>query len=264
MKRLQVAGYDKSFRAQILRTSLAAVRKMRTDEEDGVRPMYRARMWKRVERRKEKRIKSRDWYKKGGNESVLFITATPDSELKQLLQREIEKSGFKIKLVEKSGRKILRHLQKNDPFARKDCGERDCMVCTSGEGGSCRETGVTYTIDCIGNQDEQDVDAEEATPRCEGIYNGETGRNAYTRGLKHQEEYGKRLEGSAMWKHCISHHGGEGRKFEMKVKDKSRNDATKRQILEAVRIRRTEQTNRMNSSGEWCSNRVPRVEIVRD
>ena len=100
MKRLQVAGYDKSFRAQILKTSLAAATKMRTDEVSGIRPMYRARTW-----RKEKRVKSRDWYKKGGNESILFITATPDSELKELLQREIEKSSFRIKVVEKSGKR---------------------------------------------------------------------------------------------------------------------------------------------------------------
>ena len=85
MKRLQVAGYDKSFRAQILRTALAATNKMRTEEISGKRPMYRARTWKREERRKEKRMKSKNWYRKGGNESVLFITATPNSELKELL-----------------------------------------------------------------------------------------------------------------------------------------------------------------------------------
>ena len=86
MKRLQVAGYDKSFRAQILKTALAATAKMKMDEENGIRPMYRARTWNRIERRKEKKIKARDWYKKGGNESVLFIAATPESELKELLQ----------------------------------------------------------------------------------------------------------------------------------------------------------------------------------
>ena len=82
--------------------------------------------------------------------------------------------------------------------------------------------------------------------------------------MKHQEDYSTKVEGSAMWKHCLSHHEGEEQIFEMKVRDKSRNDATKRQILEAVRIRRTEQGNRMNSRGEWCTNRVPRVEIIRD
>ena len=74
------------------------------------------------------------------------------------------------------------------------------MVCMSGKGGSCRETGITYTIDCVGNQGGQNNEAgvEGQTPRCEGIYNGETGRNAYTRGMKHQDDYRKKVEGSAM------------------------------------------------------------------
>ena len=63
---------------------------------------------------------------------------------------------------------------------------------------------------------------------CKGVYNGETGRNTYTRGVM------------------------------------QRNDATKRQILEAVRIRRTEEGQRMNSRGEWGSNRIPRIEITRE
>ena len=140
------------------------------------------------------------------------------------------------------------------------------MVCTGSKSGSCRETGITYTIDCIGNQEEQDTGTEETTQRskCTGIYNGETGRNAYTRGMKHQDDYNKKVEGSAMWKHCIAHHGGVEQQFEMRVKDRVRNDATKRQILEAIRIERTEQGNRMNSRGEWGANRVPRIDIVRE
>ena len=190
--------------------------------------------------------------------------ATPESELKELLQKEIEKSDFKIKVVEKSGKKVIRHLQRNNPFAKKECGKRDCMVCKSGKGGSCRETGITYTIDCVGNQEGQRDTEEEEEPRCKGIYNGETGRNAYTRGIKHQDDYRRKAEGSAMWRHCVNHHRGEEQEFQMRVKDRARNDATKRQILEAVRIRRTDQEDRMNSRGEWGSNRVPRVEIVRD
>ena len=50
----------------------------------------------------------------------------------------------------------------------------------------------------------------------------------------------------------------------MRVKDRARNYATKQQILEAVRIERTEQRNRMNSRGEWGVNRVPGIEITRE
>ena len=133
-------------------------------------------------------MKSKRWYRKGGKESVLFITATPNLELKELLQKEISKSKFKIKVVEKSGKRIVRHLQKNNLFAGEGCGESDCLVCTGSKRGSCRETGITYTIDCVGAQEGQNTRTEDTTQgaKCTGIYNGETGRNAYTRGLKHQ------------------------------------------------------------------------------
>ena len=52
-----------------------------------------------------------------------------------------------------------------------------------------------------------------------------------------------------MWKHCVRHHNSERQYFRMKVKDQVRNDATKRQILESVRIERTEEGERMNSRG---------------
>ena len=67
-----------------------------------------------------------------------------------------------------------------------------------------------------------------------------------------------------MWKHCVQHHNSERQYFRMKVKDQVRNDATKRQILEAVRIERTEEGERMNSRGEWGSNRIPRIEVKSD
>ena len=267
MKRMQAAGYDKSFRAQVLRSALAAKEKMKANERNGKRPMYRARGWKRNERRKEKQKKARDWYKTGGNESVLFVTATPGSELKELLQKEIAKSRFKIKVVEKAGKKLVRHLQKNNPFEKKGCGEADCFICMSDTGATCRDTGITYTIDCLGIPEGQEARADgrrRRKPACTGVYNGETARNGYTRGGKHQEEYNKKIEGSAMWKHCQTHHAGQRQQFEMKIKDRVRNDATKRQILEAVRIERTEQGRRMNSRSEWGANRVPRVEITQD
>ena len=85
----------------MLRSAYAAHEKSKEDERRGIRPIYRARDWKRKERRKEKREKAKNWYKTGGKESVLFVTATPGSELKELLRKEIEKSKFKIKVVEK-------------------------------------------------------------------------------------------------------------------------------------------------------------------
>ena len=48
-------------------------------------------------------------------------------------------------------------------------------------------------------------------------------------------------------------------RFGMVQVDTARNDATKRQILEAVRIQRESPDQILNGRGEWNSNRVPRV-----
>ena len=63
-----------------------ASERMKKEERNGVRPLYRAKNWKRKENRKEKLKKEKEWYKTGENDSVLFVTATPESELKGLLQ----------------------------------------------------------------------------------------------------------------------------------------------------------------------------------
>ena len=180
---------------------------------------------------------------------------------------------------------MVRLLQRNNPFTKRKCGKEDCLICKEDGGGSCRETGTTYSIDCtgvperdtlttgdLGEQQQptrttaasetEGVTAKGCTSK--GVYNGETGRNTYTRGVKHGEDYDKKVDGSAMWKHCVQHHNSERMRFRMQVKDRVRNDATKRQILEAVRIRRTEEGQRMNSRGEWGSNRIPRIEITRE
>ena len=40
-------------------------------------------------------------YKKGGNEVVIFVPATPKSQLQRRYQKEIKRQGFRIKVVEK-------------------------------------------------------------------------------------------------------------------------------------------------------------------
>ena len=254
--RMQAAGYDQEFRIQVMESAFKAFEAMKEEARIGRKPVYRKREWKRNERRREKIRKSKNWYKKGGKESVLFVTATPGSELKNKLQKEIEKSTFKIKVVEKSGNKIIRLLQKNNPFKKDKCGKENCMICAGNGKGSCRETDITYKIECLGSTEQEE--------KCEGVYNGETGRNGYTRGAKHLELYEKEQENSAMWKHCVQKHSSRRQGFKMTVQDRVRGDPTKRQILEAIRMSRTKEEDRMNSRAEWKSNRIPRINVTRD
>ena len=88
MARMQAVGYDQDFRLQVLKSAYKAYESKKTEEQRNGIPFYRPRSWRRNERRKEKVEKKKNWFKKGGNESVLFIAATPESKLKNLLQKK--------------------------------------------------------------------------------------------------------------------------------------------------------------------------------
>ena len=262
MARMQAGGYDKEFRFQVLKSAVDAYETKKEAESNGGTPLYRPRGWRRCERRREREKKKGDWFKKGNKESVMFIPATPNSELKKKIQEEVDRSGFRIKVVEKSGTRLVRLLQRNDPFKKKNCRDaRQCMVCEGGdgeEGGDCRESGVTYKIKCLGEK------GGEPGEQCGQPYHGETDRNGYTRGCEHKADLNNERDNSALWKHCVEKHGSVKQNFEMVIVDRVRNDATKRQILEAVRIQRAGPEQILNSRGEWNSNRVPRLTVATE
>ena len=81
---------------------------------------------------------------------------------------------------------------------------------------------------------------------------------------QHFEGLQKKSEENALWKHCFKDHDGNIQKFEMCVLDRVRGDATKRQILEAVRLQNAPAETSMNSRGEWNTARVPRIQINTD
>ena len=180
---------------------------------------------------------------------MVFIPATPRSELKRLVEGEIRESNLKIKVVERSGTKVKRMLQKNDPFKNKKCDDPACMICSTTGKGSCRKNGITYKMTCKG-------DCEEFR------YKGETHKNGYSRGGEHQKELQMKIDGSVMWKHCVKEHGGNVVDFEMEVIDYIRNDPTLRQITEAIRIEQTPREKRINDATEWNVGRLPRIAIT--
>ena len=246
MARMQASGYDHRFRLEVLKSAKKAYMKLKEREDRGG-VMHRPRNLQRNERRKEKLEKKKSWF--GTKyETVLFVPATPNSELQQELQKKINETKVKMKVIEKSGTKLVRLLQRNDPFRRKECSKANkCLVCSGEKPGGCRDNGVTYKIEC---EDE-----------CNFEYTGQTNQNGYTRGEKHLQEYHQGYEKSPLWKHCMNIHQGELKKFQMIIVDKVRNDATKRQILEAVRMQKIPEARQMNSKSEWRTTKIPRIQI---
>ena len=248
MKRMQALGYDEEFRYEVLKSACEAYESICNNPDQ---PKYRSREWYTPERRKELMTKKKTWYRKGDDEAIMFVPATPRSELKKMVQEEVAESDYKIKVVEQPGTKVKRLLQRNDPFKGKICGDEKCFVCTTTGSGGCRKTGVTYLVRCKGD-----------CGRFE--YKGETHQNTYTRGNKHLGDFRNGVESSALWKHTVKKHNGDcdGVEFEMEIIDFIRNDATLRQVTEAIRIEETPADKRMNDQTEWNVGRLPRIGLT--
>ena len=87
------SGYQAKDRDQIIHGSLSAHQcRLRLDRE-GIRPLYRSREYQREEREKEKIMKRESWFQKGKSgkklETVLFVAATPSSELAQSINKRL-------------------------------------------------------------------------------------------------------------------------------------------------------------------------------
>ena len=95
--------YSKKFRYEVVDSALKAYKTRNEADQEGERPLHRPKEWRKGEREQEKVRKKNDWYKRGGNEAVIFVPATPNSQLQRKYQKEMKRQGFKIKVVEKAG-----------------------------------------------------------------------------------------------------------------------------------------------------------------
>ena len=66
---------------------------------------------------------------------------------------------------------------KFEPFRRIGCRRENCLVCSSGKPGQCEKNGSGYRIICTPCLETEKM----------AIYERETGRNCYSRGLEHQD-----------------------------------------------------------------------------
>ena len=136
-------------------------------------------------------------------------------------------------------------LQKSDPLVDGKCKDERCMVCKTEKSMGCRTNGVTYEVEC---------------DKCNAKYVGETGRNAFARGLEHNTALQNKNENSILHIHTVNSHQNSPPppKFNMRVTGVYTGDPMKRQIAEAIKISATK--NSMNRKDEWRTVNFPRVE----
>ncbi len=241
--RMKFSGYDKKFIVEIINSAVNAYRKMEKRDSEGIRPMYRDRGWNWEEREKKKREDKTNWYKKGGYQTVVFVPATPNSELQRKFKDEVSNSKYKVRVVELSGHTLQSKLQRSDPFKEGVCARKNCVVCSTGGKGPCDRNGVTYEVKCA----------------CNTTYVGQTARNMYQRGKEHFGDLrGKR---GPLWRHCVQKHHSEPQKFIVNTTGQYRNDSMQRQIAEAVLIKRSTNPS-MNTRDEWNHVILPRAGMV--
>ena len=123
------------------------------------------------------------------------------------------------------------------------------MCCSSGNEGGCETNSIGYRIVCQGC-----LIAGKQTE-----YEGESTRNAFSRGLEHCEALRNEREDSPLWKHCQLAHNGEKQVFSMEVTG-SFQSCLERKINEAVRITSNKADFIMNSKTEF--HQAPMVRVV--
>ena len=218
---------------------------MEENQAKGDTPLHRTRQWKRKERERMKRVKKETWYQKGGYESTIFVPATPSGALRRRMQKKIDETDMRIKVIEKTGNTLKRNLHKTSIAEKNECEDGKCLVCATGKRkGMCRKEGVTYEIICC---------------ECRDKYIGETGRSARARTSEHMNDLKMKRESSVLWRHCKEKHEGKIVNFKCDVRNVYGQDATLRQIAEAVDIRREGAS--INNKTEWNNTNLPRLAV---
>ena len=255
--RMMMSGYSEKFRMEVISSGVAGYEKQLARAEAGTCPLYRPKGYMKEERRKEKLIKKRSWYKPFS--TVLFCPPSPGSqlakELRKVAEEETRGKGWTVKVVERAGVKLAHQV----PGLKEptECKKEDCFIHISGGKGDCRKEGVMYKGSCLtciekGPSSEVNKEGEvvmlPAPPlappplgkaHTKSKYFGESQFGGYTRGQQHLGalEKPKKHQENAFVRHREDYHLGEEEsvRFRMDVV-KCFNRPMDRQISEGCHI----------------------------
>ena len=148
-----------------------------------------------------------------------------------------------MKVVERNKNTIKNTLVRSNPFKEECCQNPSCSLCDTGSRVNCKSREVVYKITCAGEDE-----------RCKkAIYIGETSRSVAER----FEEHRKMLRSertrtkSFLYDHMQLVHNGDPPSLNVKVVASCPGDASMRQALEAVIIRKEDPP--LNRKQEWTN-----------
>ena len=249
-QRMKNSGWDESSRIRVIKQGIVGWMRILSREHFLGEPRFRHFDYNREARDKKKMDKKNNWFKNSENddtEAVLMIDATPNSELKTIIDNEIKSTKLKIRVIERPGPKHQFTMLATNSNSRPKC-EKSCLVCETKNGGNCRTKGVVYELLC------------EA---CKAGYDGQTGRNALSRGREHVAKSNtndiNEKEKSVIYRHERDSHDGQKMKWNMKVVRSFNKKPLDRKICESLRIDARPIEHSLNSKHEYAQSGIIRV-----
>ena len=207
--------------------------------------------------------------------SVLFVEQTPGGELAKRLREQIKTlqpiMGFNIKVVERAGSSLRSRFPLTNLWEGVKCPRVACVPCTQ-EGveqlATCVKRNVLYENICLLCNPGAGAKGElkELKAGVPSVYIGESHRSLSERIGEHWEQYrkgGAEAEHNHIHKHMRLHHEElpvEQAKFAIKPV-RYFTSALKRQVAEAVRIRRRGEGAVLNSKSEYNRCELPRLTV---
>ena len=246
VQRMQYSGYSQEMRAKVINRVMK-----KYDEKVEVykitKRMYKSRKEQYDERRKEKDKKKSNWYDPEKYDGVMFVDVTENGELMNEVKKACKRNKIKVKVVERMRSTVKKEIQRSNPFQHKNCGRKECVLCSRNMNIDCRTRGCVYEIKC-----------EE----CEVRYIGQTGRSLFERINEHFAAWKDKREDAVLWEHSKTHH--QNGDFDIKVAIKARcfGEPTTRLITEAVLITELVDQDTLNNKNEWSYVRLPNIAII--
>ena len=149
-QRMKNSGWDEETRERVIKQGFTGWIRVLSKEQFQNEPRYRHHDYKRKERDEVKNDKKNNWFKTSDTdetEAVMMIDATPDSELKTIIEDEIKNTKLKIRVIERPGPKHQYSLMSTNVNERPKC-QKPCMICETKGGGNCRTKSSVYEIVC--------------------------------------------------------------------------------------------------------------------
>ena len=200
--------------------------------EGGEAPQY---WWEEEKKRKkEEKVRARDTQQQNINNNVLAVMFIPFTKNSGLARRYRQSEGnmgalcdYRLKFVERAGKKISDILTTSNPWRGQDCERDRCVPCDTKErtgkdkGQDCSKRSLVYETWCLEcelkekkkiekRDDLTEIEKKEMMKRIRLYkYVGETSRSLYERGWEHVHAKDQLHSNSHMLKHAVEEHPGE-------------------------------------------------------